>query len=378
MRRAAAVIDLAAVRANLHRIRELAGNAAVMAVVKADAYGHGMGPIARTARRAGAEWLGVALPSEALALRAMGDEGRILAWLWSPGDRDIAACVRAGIDLSVSSTWALDEVIEASRRVGARARIQVKVDTGLSRNGVTLDQVAGVLDRVAHAVNDGDVEVEAVWSHLADGDTPGSASVARQVECYLAALEMADARGIRPRLRHLSNSGGLWAHPDCRFDLVRTGIAMYGLSPAPVLGDSRDLGLTPAMSLVARLAGIKGVAAGTGVSYGGTWSAPTETALGLVPIGYADGIPRAAGNLLDVAVGGNRYPIVGRVAMDQFIIDVGVHELPHVGDDVHVFGPGRHGERTADEWAAALDTIGYELVTRIGPRVQREYVEEGS
>ncbi|MCX6434447.1 MAG: alanine racemase [Actinobacteria bacterium] len=378
MRRAAAVIDLAAVRANLRQIRALAGNAAVMAVVKADAYGHGMGPVARAARREGAEWLGVALPSEALALRAMGDEGRILAWLWSPGDRDIAACVRAGIDLSVSSGWALDEVIEASRRVGMRAHVQVKVDTGLSRNGVTLEQLPSLLDAVAQAMIDGDIDVEAVWSHLADGDTPGSESVSRQVERYLTALELAEARGIRPRLRHLSNSGGLWAHPDCRFDLVRTGIAMYGLTPAPILGDSRDLGLTPAMSLVARLAGIKGVEAGSAVSYGGTWSAPRETALGLVPIGYADGLPRAAGNLLDVAVDGRRYPIVGRVAMDQFVIDLGAHELPHVGDDVYVFGAGQHGERTADEWAAALDTIGYEVVTRIGPRVQREYVEEGS
>ncbi len=378
MRRAAAVIDLSAVRANLRQIRALAGNAAVMAVVKADAYGHGMGPVARAARREGAEWLGVALPSEALALRAMGDEGRILAWLWSPGDPDIAACVRAGIDLSVSSGWALEEVIEASRRVGTRAHVQVKVDTGLSRNGVTLEQLPDLLDAVAQAMIDGDIDVEAVWSHLADGDTPGSESALRQVEHYLAALELAEGRGIRPRLRHLSNSGGLWAHPDCRFDLVRTGIAMYGLTPAPILGDSRDLGLTPAMSLVARLAGIKGVVAGTGVSYGGTWSAPAETALGLVPIGYADGLPRAAGNLLDVAVDGRRYPIVGRVAMDQFVIDLGAHELPHVGDDVYVFGPGQHGERTADEWAAALDTIGYEVVTRIGPRVHREYVEEGS
>ena len=378
MRRAAAVIDLSAVRANLRQIRALAGNAAVMAVVKADAYGHGMGPVARAARREGAEWLGVALPSEALALRAMGDEGRILAWLWSPGDPDIAACVRAGIDLSVSSGWALEEVIEASRRVGTRAHVQVKVDTGLSRNGVTLEQLPDLLDAVAQAMIDGDIDVEAVWSHLADGDTPGSESALRQVEHYLAALELAEGRGIRPRLRHLSNSGGLWAHPDCRFDLVRTGIAMYGLTPAPILGDSRDLGLTPAMSLVARLAGIKGVVAGTGVSYGGTWSAPAETALGLVPIGYADGLPRAAGNLLDVAVDGRRYPIVGRVAMDQFVIDLGAHELPHVGDDVYVFGPGQHGESTADEWAAALDTIGYEVVTRIGPRVHREYVEEGS
>ncbi len=378
MRRAAAVVDLAAIRANLDVIRGLAGNASVMAVVKADAYGHGMARVARTARRGGAEWLGVALPSEALALRAVGDEGRVLAWLWSPGDPGIPACVRAGIDLSVSSTWAVDEVVEAARRVGARARVQIKVDTGLSRNGATAEQLPAVLDRVLAAMREGLVEVEAIWSHLADGDLPGAPSVGRQLEGYLTALDAADALGIRPRLRHLANSGALWAFPELHFDLVRTGIAMYGLTPAPGLGSAADLGLTPAMSLVARLAHVKGVAPGTGVSYGGTWTATQETALGLVPLGYADGVPRAAGNRVTVAVDGRPCPIVGRVAMDQFVIDLGAHDLPHVGDDVYVFGPGRHGEWTADEWAAALDTIGYEVVTRIGTRVPREYVGEGT
>jgi alanine racemase len=375
VRRAAAVVDLSAIGANLGRIRDLAGNATVMAVVKADAYGHGMAPVARAARRAGVEWLGVALPSEALALRATGDQGRVLAWLWAPGDPSIPSCVRESIDLSVSSSWALAEVVEAARRVGARARIQIKVDTGLSRNGVGMDQLPALLQEAMRAMVGGLVEVEAIWSHLADADTPGAPSVQRQLERYLDALEQGEAIGIRPRLRHLSNSGGLWAHPELRFDLVRTGIAMYGLTPAPVLGTADELGLVPAMSLVARLAHDKGVGPGTAVSYGGTWTAPAETALGLVPLGYADGIPRAAGNRGQVAVGGHLRPIVGRVAMDQFVIDLGADELPHVGDDVYVFGPGRHGEWTADRWGDTLDTIGYEIVTRIGTRVPREYVE---
>ena len=378
MKRAAAVIDLSAIQANLATIRELAGNATVMAVVKADGYGHGMGPVARAARRVGTEWLGVALPSEALALRAMGDEGRILAWLWAPGDPDLPACVRAGVDLSVSSTWALAEVVEAARRVGARARVHLKVDTGLSRNGATLAQFPAVLDAALPAMADGMIEIEAIWSHLADADQPGSASVPRQLERYLDSLEMAEGRGIRPRLRHLSNSGGLWAFPECRFDLVRTGIAMYGLTPDAGLGSAADLGLTPAMTLVARLAHVKGIEPGTSVSYGGTWTAADETAVGLVPIGYADGVPRAAGNCGRVAVGGRLVPIVGRVAMDQFVVDLGTRDLPHVGDDVFVFGPGRHGEWSADDWASAVGTIGYEIVTRIGPRVQREYVEAGT
>lgn len=374
MKRAAAIVDLAAIRGNLERLHSLAGNAAVMAVVKADAYGHGMAPIARTARRAGVPWLGVALPSEALALRAQGDEGRVLAWLWSPGDPDIAACVRADVDLSVSSTWAVDDVAEAARRVGRSARVHIKVDTGLSRNGATAEQLPEVLRRVVDAMVEGVVEVEGIWSHLADGDTPDAASVRDQRDRFEQALADADALGIRPRLRHIANSGALFAHPDCHYDLVRTGIAMYGLTPAPVLGTSAELGITPAMTLVARLAHVKGLPPGTGVSYGRTWVAQDETAVGLVPVGYADGIPRGAGNRIPVAIDGALFPIVGRVAMDQFVVDLGTRNLPHVGDDVYVFGPGQHGEWTADQWAGALDTIGYEIVTRLGTRVPREYV----
>ena len=378
MRRAAAVVDLAAIRGNIGRLRDLAGNAELMVVVKADAYGHGMGPVARTARRSGVAWLGVALPSEALALRAQGDEGRVLAWLWAPGDPDIPACLRADVDLSVSSAWAVAEVAAAARQVGRVARIHIKVDTGLSRNGATPDQLPAVLEAVWPLVSEGTVVVEGIWSHLADGDTPDAPSVAAQVAVFEEALAAADAVGIRPRLRHLGNSGSLWAHPECRYDLVRTGIAAYGLTPAPVLGPASALGLRPAMTLVARLAHVKGIGPGVGVSYGGTWVAERETALGLVPLGYADGIPRAAGNVASVAIGGRQHPIVGRVAMDQFVVDLGVEELPHVGDHVHVFGPGGHGEPTADEWAQALDTIGYEIVTRIGARVPREYVEVGA
>lgn len=374
MRRAAAVVDLSAIEANLAQVRSVAGGTAIMAVVKADAYGHGLGPAARAARRAGAEWLGVALPSEALALRALGDEGRVLAWLWAPGDPDIAACVRSGVDVSVSSTWAIDDVVAAAQRVGRTARVHIKADTGLSRNGASAAQLPEVLARAAQAVDAGLIEVEGLWSHLADGDTPGADSVARQLDRYLAALEAAETAGLHVRVRHLSNSGAVWAHPECRFDLVRTGIAMYGLTPAPVLGTSAELGLVPAMTLVARLAHVKGIEPGTRVSYGGTWTAGDETAIGLVPLGYADGIPRAGGNLAQVAIGGVLRPIVGRVAMDQFVVDLGGQDLPHVGDDVHVFGSGSHGEWTADDWAARLDTIGYEIVTRIGVRVPREYV----
>jgi alanine racemase len=376
LKRASAVIDLTAIRRNLDHVRTLAGGAQVMAVVKADAYGHGMGPVARAARGQGVEWLGVALPSEALALRAVGDEGRVLAWLWAPGDPAIAACVRAGIDLSVSSDWALAEVAEAARRVHVPARVHLKIDTGLSRNGVAAKEWPWLVEQAAAAQAQGHVEVVGVWSHLADSDLPGSATVPEQLDRYLLAVDQAEAAGIRPRFRHLSNSGGLWLHPECRFDLVRTGIAMYGLTPGAGVGRARDLGLTPAMTLRARLANVKEVDAGASVSYGSTWSTPATTHLGLVPLGYADGIPRSAGGLVEVAIGGRRYPAVGRMAMDQFVVDMGGSGVrPGAGDDVYLFGPGRHGEWSADEWADALGTIGYEIVTRVGPRVPREYLE---
>ncbi len=379
MTRAVAQVDLAALSANLGVLRARAGSADLMAVVKADAYGHGMVAVAREARAAGVDWLGVALPSEALALRDAGDVGRILAWLWTPGESDVERCVARDIDLSVSSAWAVEEVAEAARRTGQAARVHLKVDTGLTRNGVALGDLAGVLDLLRAVVGDGLVTVEAVWSHLADGDTPGAASVREQRECFERAWEQVLASGLRPGMRHLANSGALLAHPDCAYDLVRTGIAMYGLTPAAVLGASRDLGLTPVMTLMADLAHAKDVAVGTSVSYGWRWSASTPTRLGLLPIGYADGLPRAAGAPrsgppVEVLVDGRLRPIIGTVAMDQCVVDLGGGSRVSAGEPVVLFGAGDRGEWTADDWASALGTIGYEIVTRIGPRVPREYI----
>ena len=376
MTRARAVVDLGSVRTNLDRVRELAGEAQVMAVVKADAYGHGMRQMAQAARSNGVEWLGVALPSEALQLRADGDDGPILAWLWSPGDPDVDACVAAGVDLSVSSAWALEEVIASARRHGISARVQVKLDTGLSRNGLALEDWPDLIDALAQARSEGALQLEAIWSHLADADLPGAQTVVRQRERFVDAVARARDAGLVPGLLHLSNSGGLWAFPDCRFDLVRVGIAMYGLTPAPHLGSAQELGLTPVMTVRAELAHVKRVPAGTSVSYGSTWTSPVETVLGLVPVGYADGIPRSSGGRVEVSIGGQRVPAVGRTAMDQFVVDLGAGSEAAPGDDVFLFGPGDHGELTADDWADRIDTIGYELVTRLGSRIPREYVDE--
>ncbi len=372
--RAAAVVNLAAITANLARLRERAGAADVMGVVKADAYGHGMAPVARTLRRADVRWLGVALPTEALALRAQGDTGRVLAWLWTPGDPAIASCIREGVDLSVSTPWALAEVVAAAQQVGRAADIHLKVDTGLWRNGAPAATVPDLLDAVLRAVVAGDVRLEGMWSHLAEADDPGAPSLQRQRERFDAALDQAEARGLRPRVRHLGSTGAIWSAPDWEYDLVRAGIGLYGLSPGPATGSAADLGLVPAMTLATRLASVKRIDVGERVSYGGTWTAASPTMLGLVPLGYADGVPRAAGNRESVLVGGRLCPIVGRVAMDQCVVDLGADAVARAGDDVVVFGPGTSGERTADAWAASLDTIGYEIVTRIGPRVPREYV----
>lgn len=372
--RAAAVVDLGVITANLARLRELAGAADVMAVVKADAYGHGMAPVARAMRRADVRWLGVALPTEALALRAQADTGRILAWLWAPEDPAIASCVREGVDLSVSTPWALAEVVEAAERVGRPADIHVKVDTGLWRNGSAPATLPDLLDAVAREVRAGTVRLEGMWSHLAEADVVGADSLERQRERFDAALGQAEVRGLHPRVRHLGSSGSLWTAPQCQYDLVRAGIGLYGLTPGDGLGTAADLGLTPAMTLVTRLAHVKRIDVGERVSYGGTWTAGEATYVGLVPLGYADGLPRSAGNVESVLVGERLCPIVGRMAMDQCVVDLGPSSVARPGDEVVVFGPGGRGERTADEWASSLGTIGYEIVTRMGSRVPREYV----
>ncbi len=378
MNRAVARVDLDAIRSNLAVLRQRAGEADVMAVVKADAYGHGMAQVARTARAEGVTWLGVALPSEACELRRLGDAGRILTWLWTPGDPDISRCVAEGIDVSVSSTWAVDEITDAARATGRVARVHIKVDTGLTRNGVLPAELPGLLGRVRDGVDAGLLEVEGIWSHLADGDTPDAASVAHQRALFDESLTVASRHGVEPRLRHLGNSGSLFAHPTCRYDLVRAGISLYGLSPSSALGPPADLGLTPAMTLMAGLAHVKQVDVGTAVSYGWRWVAEEATSLGLVPVGYADGVPRAAGaprvgSPVEVVVAGQRVPIVGSVAMDQFVVDLGdVAAVP--GDEVVLFGPGTAGEWTADQWADTIGTIGYEIITRIGPRIPRDYV----
>lgn len=375
---ARAVIDLAAIRGNVAALTERAGSAAVMAVVKADGYGHGLVPSARAALAGGATWLGATQLDEALALRAAGIESRVLTWLYPPG-APLDRVVDADIDVSVAAGWALDEVLAAARSTGRTARIHLKVDTGLGRSGVLPDRLEPLLDGALAAQAEGLCAVVGLWSHLAWADAPDHPTVLAQAVVFEEALALAERRGARLEVRHLANSAATLTNPAMSYDLVRPGLAVYGLSPVPQLGGPADFGLTPAMRLEADLALVKDVPAGHGVSYGHLYTTPQDTVLGLVPIGYADGVPRHAsgvGRQLGgpVQVGGRRLGVAGRVCMDQFVLDLGPGAADRAGDTVVLFGSGRDGEPTADDWAAAADTISYEIVTRVGARVPRHYV----
>lgn len=376
MPRFSADIDLDAVRANAATLARRAGDAAVMAVVKADGYGHGMLPCARAALDGGARWLGVAFVEEALALRAAGITVPVLAWLLAPGD-DIAAAVGADVDVGASAPWALEEIASAAVTSGRAARVHLKVDSGLGRAGATTADWPALVEAAAKLQADGTLEVVGVWSHLAYADAPGHPTIARQQAAFAEALEVAARLGVRPQVRHLANSAATLVLPQTHYDLVRPGVAVYGLSPGPDVGTGAELGLRPAMTLRATVALAKRVAAGQGVSYGHQYVTDRETTLALVPLGYADGIPRHATNVGPVAIRGRRYTVSGRVCMDQFVVDVGDAQV-QAGDDVVLWGPGDAGEPTADDWAMAIGTINYEIVSRVGARVPRRYVAGGA
>ncbi|SDO99273.1 alanine racemase [Nakamurella panacisegetis] len=370
--RAEAVIDLDAVRHNVQVLLAAARRtnpaAALMAVVKADGYGHGAVPVARAAREAGATALGVATPGEAVALIEAGivstPEQPIVAWLWVP-DEDIRPALTAGVQLAISSRAHLDAVLQAAR---SQVAVHLKIDTGLGRGGATPADFAELTRLAARAEQDGRVRVVGLMSHLACADEPDDQSVPEQIARFDRAAAEAGAAGLTPAWRHLANTPGTLAWPGATYDLVRCGIGVYGISPF----DVPVPGLVPAMTLRARVALTKRVPAGQGVSYGLRYRTTAETTLALVPVGYADGIPRTAAGA-QVFLAGSRRPIAGRIAMDQFVVDCGDDQVAP-GDEVLIFGTGERGEPTAADWAGADATIGYEIVTRIGPRIPRRYV----
>jgi len=363
------VVDLDAIAANTAVLRERVGRP-LMAVVKADGYGHGLVPAARAVLAGGADSLGVAVLGEALALRAAGITAPLLAWLHGPGT-DYAAALDADVEVSVNADWALDEVLAAVRATGRPARLHLKADTGLSRAGATPAEWPGLVAAAARAQADGEIEVVGLWSHMIYADAPTHPSIAAQVRVFEEAVALARGAGLTEARLHLANSAATIALPDTWYDFVRPGVALYGLDPLG--GDSADYGLRPAMTVQAAVALAKRVPAGTGVSYGHTYVTDRETTLALVPVGYADGVPRAAGNRAPVLAAGAQRVIAGRVCMDQFVLDVG-DAVVEPGDPVVLWGPGDRGEPTAQQWADVLDTIHYELVTRVGGRFSRRYV----
>ena len=367
--RAEVVVDLDVIAANTATLRERVGRP-LMAVVKADGYGHGLVPAARAALAGGADALGVAVLEEALALRAAGVTAPLLAWLHAPGT-DYAAALAADVEVSVNAEWALAEVVAAARATGRTARVHLFADTGLSREGATEADWPGLVSAAARARADGEVDVVGLWSHMAYADAPTHPTIGAQVRVFEEAVGIARTAGLTGARLHLANSAATVALPDTWYDMVRPGIAVYGLDPLG--GDPAAHGLRPAMTVRASAALTKRVPAGVGVSYGHTYFPERETTLLLVPVGYADGVPRAAGNRAPVLAAGAHRTIAGRVCMDQFVLDVGDAEV-RPGDEVVLWGPGDRGEPTAQDWADAVDTIHYELVTRIGGRFARRYV----
>jgi len=369
---AEAVVDLGAIQHNVRLLREHAGGAQVMAVVKADGYGHGATRVARAALAAGAAELGVATVDEALALRADGVTAPVLAWLHPPGI-DFGPALLADVEIAVSSVRQLDELLDAVRRTGKTATITVKVDTGLNRNGVAPALYPSMLAALRQAVAEDAVRLRGLMSHMVYADQPDNPINDVQGQRFADMLAQARHQGLRFEVAHLANSSATMSRPDLAFDLVRPGIAVYGLSPVPELG---DMGLIPAMTVKCVVALVKSVRAGEGVSYGHTWIAERDTTVALMPIGYADGVFRALGGRLEVLINGRRRPGVGRICMDQFLVDLGPGQVDVAeGDEAILFGPGTRGEATAQDWADLLGTIHYEVVTSPRGRITRTYRE---
>ena len=365
------LIDLDAIAANLNRMRQVAPNSKICGVVKANAYGHGMVAVAKRLEREGVDYLGVADITEALELRAAGIQTHILAWLHSPLE-DFRAAVVADIDLGVSTLTQLDRVVAAAHASGSRAWVHIKVDTGLGRNGVTADDLPRLLQAARSAQDSGDIRVVGIFSHLSCTSREDDLA---QIAKFEAAVALAGTMDIHPDLKHLTASDGTLSYPQAHYDMVRIGVALYGLSPYSD-HNSQDYGLTPAMTATAKVVQVKRVAADQGVSYGYLYRTPSETNLALVPVGYAEGLPRLATGGVSIWLNGKLFPLDSRIAMDQFVLDVGGHQVVP-GDTAVIFGDPAKGYPSADQMAQASQSINYEIVTRMGGRFTRSYVQAG-
>ena len=374
MSRASAEINLSAITQNFKSIKSRT-TADVLAVVKADAYGHGLIPVSKALEEAGADWFGTALLEEALNLRKAGILKPIISWL-TPLGEDFKSAIDLDIDLGIPSIDLLDEVVKTASLTGKTARIHLEIDTGMSRGGV-LSEWDQLIKSVLAGVNLKQLKVIGIWSHFARADEPDELMNQEQLSLFEEKVNQAKAAGIDAQFIHIANSAALFTNKSAHKNIIRSGIALFGLSPdVKTIGDSSSLGLKPAMKLKAKLKLVKEVKAGSSVGYGGTAVLKSDTKLGVVALGYEDGIPRSTNNLAGVFVDKKRAPIIGRVSMDQFVVDLGITSTAKTGDEVIVFGDGSNGEYTVDEWAKAANTINYEIITRIGPRVPRIYPRE--
>ncbi len=365
---AQAVVDLSAIRHNITLLRREAAGAQLMAVVKADAYGHGMVPCAVAALEAGADWLGVVQAAEALRLRRAGITAPVLCMMAVPGEpyEDV---IKAGVDVSAGNTALVEEIGRAAVQAGRPARLHLKVDTGLARGGAPASEWPAVVEAALAGQAAGYLEIIGLWSHFACADEPGHPSIRGQLDAFTEALDQAEKAGARPQVRHIANTAAALTLPGAKFDLIRPGGAVYGLSTLP---GGAPPPFRPAMTLQTKVAQVKRVPPGTGVSYGHRHVTAAAALLGLVPLGYADGVPRSAVGRALVQARSRRRTIAGTVCMDQFVVDFGGDPVS-AGEAVILFGPGDNGEPTAQEWADTLGTISYEIVTKIGNRVPRVY-----
>ena len=352
------LVSSSAIQRNVERLRELAPATDTMVVVKANGYGHGAELTARAALAGGASWIGVADIGEALELRDAGIAAPVLAWLHAADEEFIEAIAR-NVTLGVSTIAQLRAVAQAGG-----GTVHLKIDTGLGRNGVGREHLAEFLDMAAVLHSSGDLVVDGLMSHVSG--TSREADLA-QAEVFVRTRDLLAKKGVTPTHLHIAASAAAIDHPSLRFTMVRFGIAAYGLAPTT---SHLELGLTPAMRFESSIVNVKRLAAGDGVSYNFLWTAPTETTVALVAAGYADGIPRAATSRAEVEIAGVRYPVVGRIAMDQIVVDVGDAPVD-AGDPVGIWGDPTGGTPSVSDWADWADTISYDIVTGIGNRVTR-------
>lgn len=369
MTRAWADVSLEAVRHNVAELRRIAAPAEVCAVVKADGYGHGAAPVARAALEAGATWLAVAHVAEAAALRADGIDAPILL-LSEPTEDQVHHAVRLGLHITAYTKDLIARLGTAAEATGVTVPVHLKIDTGMHRVGARPEDAVGL----ATAIDDHPaLELRAVWTHCAVADEPDNPFTAEQLARYDDTVDAVRAAGIDVPLRHAANSAAALVHPASRYDLVRCGIAVYGIPPAPALGDAADL--RPAVRLATEVAFVKEVAAGERISYGLRHRFDRDTVVATLPIGYADGVFRRLGiDGQEVLIGGRRHPMVGVVTMDQVMVDVGPGSEVRPGDEAVLLGQQGDDQVTPDEWADRAGTIAYEVVCALGARVERRHL----